>query len=47
MRGYSLMQGLYKVEREDAFDADGFYHTGDAGYFDADGASSSGAGSAR
>ena len=37
MRGYSLMQGLYKVEREDTFDRDGFYHTGDAGYFDADG----------
>ncbi len=34
VRGYSLMQGLYKVEREDAFDADGFYHSGDAGYFD-------------
>ena len=28
------MQGLYKIEREDAFDADGFYRTGDAGYFD-------------
>jgi acyl-CoA synthetase (AMP-forming)/AMP-acid ligase II len=37
VRGYSVMQGLYKVEREDAFDRDGFYHTGDAGYFDADG----------
>ena len=36
-RGYSVMQGLYKVEREDAFDADGFYHTGDAGFFDAEG----------
>jgi acyl-CoA synthetase (AMP-forming)/AMP-acid ligase II len=31
------MQGLYKVEREDAFDTDGFYHTGDGGYFDEDG----------
>jgi acyl-CoA synthetase (AMP-forming)/AMP-acid ligase II len=31
------MQGLYKVEREEAFDADGFYHTGDAGFFDAAG----------
>jgi acyl-CoA synthetase (AMP-forming)/AMP-acid ligase II len=31
------MQGLYKVEREDSFDRDGFYHTGDAGYFDPDG----------
>ncbi|MAG29781.1 MAG: acyl-CoA synthetase [Deltaproteobacteria bacterium] len=37
VRGYSLMQGLYKVEREEAFDRDGFYHTGDSGYFDADG----------
>jgi acyl-CoA synthetase (AMP-forming)/AMP-acid ligase II len=37
VRGYSVMQGLYKVEREDAFDADGYYHTGDAGYFDAEG----------
>jgi acyl-CoA synthetase (AMP-forming)/AMP-acid ligase II len=37
VRGYQLMQGLYKVEREDCFDRDGFYHTGDAGYFDAEG----------
>jgi acyl-CoA synthetase (AMP-forming)/AMP-acid ligase II len=37
VRGYSLMQGLYKVEREDAFDDEGFYHTGDTGYFDEDG----------
>jgi len=36
-RGDSVMQGLYKVEREDAFDADGYYHTGDAGFFDAEG----------
>jgi acyl-CoA synthetase (AMP-forming)/AMP-acid ligase II len=34
VRGYSLMQGLHKVEREDVFDRDGFYHTGDAGTFD-------------
>ncbi|TDJ04799.1 MAG: long-chain fatty acid--CoA ligase [Deltaproteobacteria bacterium] len=33
VRGYSLMQGLYKVEREETFDADGYYHTGDVGYF--------------
>lgn len=37
VRGYSRMQALYKVEREDTFDADGFYHTGDAGFFDAEG----------
>jgi acyl-CoA synthetase (AMP-forming)/AMP-acid ligase II len=37
VRGYSVMQGLHKVEREDAFDRDGFYHTGDGGYFDEDG----------
>jgi acyl-CoA synthetase (AMP-forming)/AMP-acid ligase II len=37
VRGYSVMQGLYMVEREDAFDADGYYHTGDAGCFDAEG----------
>jgi acyl-CoA synthetase (AMP-forming)/AMP-acid ligase II len=37
VRGYSLMLGLYKQEREDVFDRDGYYHTGDAGYFDGDG----------
>lgn len=37
VRGYSLMQGLHRVEREDTFDADGYYHTGDAGRFDAEG----------
>lgn len=37
VRGYSVMQGLYKVEREDCFDRHGFYHTGDGGHFDADG----------
>jgi len=37
VRGYSLMQGLYKVEREDVFDDEGFYRTGDTGYFDEDG----------
>lgn len=34
VRGYSLMQGLYKVEREQVFLPDGFYRTGDAGFFD-------------
>lgn len=37
VRGYSLMQGLHKTEREQVFEADGFYRTGDAGYFDPDG----------
>jgi acyl-CoA synthetase (AMP-forming)/AMP-acid ligase II len=37
VRGYSRCQALYKREREDTFDADGFYHTGDGGWFDADG----------
>lgn len=37
VRGHSLMQGLYKHERQDVFDRDGFYHTGDAGHFSADG----------
>jgi acyl-CoA synthetase (AMP-forming)/AMP-acid ligase II len=37
VRGYSVMQGLYKVDREETFDADGYYHTGDAGFFDAEG----------
>jgi acyl-CoA synthetase (AMP-forming)/AMP-acid ligase II len=37
VRGYSLMQGLYKRERDESFDRDGFYHTGDAGLFTEDG----------
>ena len=37
VRGRTLMQGLYKREREEVFDADGFYHTGDGGHFDAQG----------
>jgi acyl-CoA synthetase (AMP-forming)/AMP-acid ligase II len=37
VRGVGLMQGLYKREREDVFEPDGFYRTGDAGHFDADG----------
>jgi acyl-CoA synthetase (AMP-forming)/AMP-acid ligase II len=36
-RGYSLMQGLYGREREEVFEPDGWYRTGDAGHFDADG----------
>jgi acyl-CoA synthetase (AMP-forming)/AMP-acid ligase II len=32
VRGYGLMQGLYKGERENVFTPDGFYRTGDLGY---------------
>ena len=31
VRGYSLMSGLYKKERHETFDDDGWYHTGDRG----------------
>ncbi len=34
VRGYSLMLGFYKVERSQVFTADGWYRTGDAGWFD-------------
>jgi acyl-CoA synthetase (AMP-forming)/AMP-acid ligase II len=37
VRGYSVMLGLHKRERADTFTADGWYRTGDAGRFDADG----------
>lgn len=37
LRGYSVMLGLHKREREDVFTPDGWYRTGDGGYFDADG----------
>lgn len=37
VRGYSLMQGLYKTERADVFEPDGFYRTGDGGFFAEDG----------
>ena len=34
VRGYGLMHGLYKREREEAFTPDGFYRTGDRGYLE-------------
>jgi acyl-CoA synthetase (AMP-forming)/AMP-acid ligase II len=37
LRGYALMVGLHKRERADTFTPDGWYRTGDAGWFDADG----------
>ena len=37
VRGYSLMQGLQRREREDVFEPDGWYRSGDAGHFDDDG----------
>jgi acyl-CoA synthetase (AMP-forming)/AMP-acid ligase II len=37
LRGYNVMQGLHKLEREETFTPDGFYSTGDAGFFDAAG----------
>jgi acyl-CoA synthetase (AMP-forming)/AMP-acid ligase II len=36
VRGYSLMLGLHKRERGDVFDRDGWYRTGDVGFFDDD-----------
>jgi acyl-CoA synthetase (AMP-forming)/AMP-acid ligase II len=32
VRGFALMASLYKREREEVFDADGYYHTGDRCY---------------
>jgi acyl-CoA synthetase (AMP-forming)/AMP-acid ligase II len=37
VRGYPVMLGLHKVERDDVFTPDGWYRTGDGGHFDADG----------
>jgi acyl-CoA synthetase (AMP-forming)/AMP-acid ligase II len=36
LRGFNLLQGLYKREREEVFTPDGFYRTGDRGRIDAD-----------
>jgi acyl-CoA synthetase (AMP-forming)/AMP-acid ligase II len=33
VRGYCLMTRMYKRERQDVFDRDGWYHTGDRGSF--------------
>jgi acyl-CoA synthetase (AMP-forming)/AMP-acid ligase II len=33
VRGYSLMNGLYKRDRSEVFDEDGWFHTGDRGLF--------------
>ena len=37
LRGYALMDGLYKKDRREVFDRDGWYHTGDGGFFDDEG----------
>ena len=37
VRGYSVMLGLHRREREDVFTVDGWYPTGDGGWFDEDG----------
>jgi acyl-CoA synthetase (AMP-forming)/AMP-acid ligase II len=33
VRGYALSPGLHKIERDGYFTADGYYHTGDMGFF--------------
>jgi acyl-CoA synthetase (AMP-forming)/AMP-acid ligase II len=37
VRGYSLMLGMHKRERSETFTADGWYRTGDGGWFDDEG----------
>jgi acyl-CoA synthetase (AMP-forming)/AMP-acid ligase II len=37
VRGPSVMQGICKSEREESFDREGFFHTGDLGHFDGEG----------
>jgi acyl-CoA synthetase (AMP-forming)/AMP-acid ligase II len=34
VRGYGLMQGIYKQERETTFEPDGYFRTGDRGYLE-------------
>lgn len=34
VRGFGLMRGFVKREREEVFDVDGYYHTGDRGYIE-------------
>jgi acyl-CoA synthetase (AMP-forming)/AMP-acid ligase II len=34
VRGFGLMEGMYKKEREEVFDADSWYRTGDRGYIE-------------
>jgi fatty-acyl-CoA synthase len=34
VRGVTMMRGYYKVPREEVFDADGWFHTSDAGFLD-------------
>ncbi|GBD27362.1 Long-chain-fatty-acid--CoA ligase [bacterium HR30] len=37
VRGVTLMEGYYKVPAEETFDCEGFFHTGDLGFFDESG----------
>jgi acyl-CoA synthetase (AMP-forming)/AMP-acid ligase II len=37
VKGPTLMEGYYKVAREQCFDREGFFKTGDLGFFDQDG----------
>lgn len=37
IKGPTLMERYVKMAREECFDADGFFHTGDSGYYDSEG----------